>query len=173
MRLPEFLTRLSPVGETLEAAEQGRALLEQETEKRNSQLSVSTAEDALSLWEADYSLPDGTGKRSAERRARIRTAMASGQTLTRDWLTALCVSVGGADSAEVVEDFPNWRVSVTALYEGSLPGDPADLERALQQMKPAHLQMDLAAECLLPSDRKRYLALTGNAFVVLTAQEGV
>ena len=172
MRLPEFLTRLSPVGETLKAAEQGQALLGQETERRNSQLSVGTAEGALPLWEADYSLLDGAGKKIADRRARIRTAMAAGQTLTRDWLTALCVSVGGATGAEVEEDFPNWRVSVTALYEGSFPDDSAELERALRQLKPAHLQMNLTAECLLRSAQGRYLALTGNTFLVLTAQEG-
>ena len=171
MRLPGFLTRLSPVGETLAAMERGQVLLEQETAKRNSRLSVGTAEDGLALWEKDYSLPDGTGTKTALRRARIRAAMAGGQTLTREWLKALCVSVGGADSAEVEEDFPNWKVSVTALYEGKLPENLTALEKAVRKLKPAHLQVDVASEGLLQSKDKRYLALTGDAFFVITGGE--
>ena len=51
MRLPEFVKKISPVGETLEAIDAGTALLAEETEKRNRQVGVSTADTGLSLWE--------------------------------------------------------------------------------------------------------------------------
>ena len=44
MRLPEYLTRLSPVGETLAAMEAGEEALAAEVAERNAQLAVSTAD---------------------------------------------------------------------------------------------------------------------------------
>lgn len=172
MRLPAFMTGISPVGETLAAVEQGHLLLEQEVSRRNGQLSVGTADEALSHWEADYSLPDDTGKKDSLRRARVRTAMGGGQCLTRNRLRELCVSIGGADDAEIEEDFPNWRVSVTALYEGRFPEEQEELRRAFDRLKPAHLQMALAGESLLQSAGERYFVLVGNVFLVLNGQEG-
>ena len=155
------------------AMEQGQTLLEQEVKRRNDQLSVETAEEGLSCWEADYSLPNSEGKKLSRRRARIWAAMSGGQCLTRDHLAALCRSVGGADEAEIEEDFSDWRVAVTALYAGRLPDEKSELERALQRLKPAHLQLDLATASLLRSDCGRHLALSGNVFLVLEAREGV
>ena len=172
MRLPAFLTEISPVGETLAAIEQGHCLLEQEVSRRNDQLSVGTADEALRCWEADYSLPNGTGKKETLRRARIRTAMGGGQCLTRDRVRDLCVSIGGADDAVIEEDFPNWCVSVTALYEGRFPEEQEELHRAFERLKPAHLQMVLAGESLLQSAGARYLAHVGSVFLVLEGQEG-
>ena len=68
MRLPEFLTELSPLRETLEAAGQGEAALEEETAARNRQVIVGEADTGLSLWEADYGLPEGTGRSLSDRR---------------------------------------------------------------------------------------------------------
>ena len=171
MRLPAFLTNLSPVGETLAAVEQGQLLLEQEVSRRNDQLSVGTADEALSRWKADYSLPDGTGKKEPLRRARIRTAMGGGQCLNRSRLRDLCISIGGADDVEIEEDFPNWCVSVTALYEGRFPEEQEELRRAFDRLKPAHLQMVLAGESLLQSAGERYLAHVGSVFLVLDGRE--
>ena len=50
MRLPEYLTRLSPVGETLAAMEAGEEALAAEVAERNAQLAVSTADTGLYLW---------------------------------------------------------------------------------------------------------------------------
>ena len=48
MRLSEFLTKLSPVRETLEAMAVGEGELSAATESANRQLHVSTADAALS-----------------------------------------------------------------------------------------------------------------------------
>lgn len=83
MRLPEFLTRISPVGETLDAIGAGEETLAALVEAENSRLSVATADaEGLKLWEKDYGLTDGTGEPDAARRLKIRTAMAGACTLT-------------------------------------------------------------------------------------------
>ena len=43
MRLPSFLTGLSPVGKVVDAMEQGASALETEAQRHNAQVTVSTA----------------------------------------------------------------------------------------------------------------------------------
>ena len=165
MRLPEFVKKISPIGETLEAMEAGTALLAEEAARRNRQLSVSTADSGLSLWEADYSLP-GSGDTEL-RRARVRAAMAGSRTLTVGELKALAVIVGGADSAEVEEDFAGYCVTLYALYEGRTPGDMTALEEAVRRRKPAHLTAEVVPLMALRGTLTRYTALTGKAHLIL------
>ena len=171
-RLPAFLTRISPIGETLAAMEQGTALLERETAARNDQLSVSTAEEGLSLWERDYALAEGAGMDTRQRRAAILAAMAGGLTLTKERLETLAVTLAGADRGEAEEDVAHWRVVLSALYEGRLPEDVSALEAAVARLKPAHLEVVVEPACRVGADTGRYLALTGGVFLKLASREG-
>lgn len=71
MRLPEFLTELSPVRETLAALEQGENAMAEAVAEKNGQVCVETATGGLTLWERDYGLPvpgGGLGRGSPCRR---------------------------------------------------------------------------------------------------------
>lgn len=165
MRLPEFFTKLSPVGETLEAVEAGRDLMARETELRNRRLSVPAADgEGLSLWEADYSLSDG-GRGDGYRRAQVCTAMAGGRTLTPAELTALAARLSGADRVTLEEDFPHWRVRLGLLYDGRAPGDLSALKAAVGKLKPAHLDVELETSVELRGTVTRYAALTGSVYL--------
>lgn len=141
MRLPEFLTELSPIRETLEALEQGETAMADAVAEKNKQVSVASADRGLSLWERDYGLPVREGAALENRRAAVRAAMAGGRTLTPAFLKELCVTLGGADRGEVEEDFPNWHVTAVAVGRGRFPEDTAPLERAAERLKPAHLEV--------------------------------
>ena len=172
-RLPEFLTRLSPVGETLAAAGRGVSLLEEEVAARNAQLSVSTADTGLSLWETDYGLPADAGTDRALRRGRIQAALAGGQTLTRARLAALAVAVADADSGAVDEDFPGRHVTLWALYEGRLPENAAALEEAVGRLGPAHLRLEAKTAMWLQEETGQHLALSGGMCLYLQGKEGL
>lgn len=163
MRLPEFVRKISPIGETLEAVEAGAALLAKETERRNRQLSVSTADTGLSSWAADYSLPGGGGMDYI--RALVWAAMAGDRTLTEEELKAMAVTVGGADGGAVEEDFTGYHVTLYALYEGRAPGDVAALEAALRRRKPAHLMVEVVPVTVLRGTVRRYAGLTGGIYL--------
>lgn len=165
MRLPQFLTKISPIGETLEAMEAGNVLMAEETAKRNRQLSVGTADTGLSLWEMDYAL-SGSGDTEL-RRARIWAALSGSGTLTVEELKGLATTVGGADGAEVEEDFAGWRVTLYALYEDRAPGDMTALAEAVRRRKPAHLTVEVVPVALLRGTLTRYTALTGKAHLIL------
>lgn len=171
MRLPEFLTEISPIRETLAALEQSETAMADAVAEKNAQVCISTAEDGLSLWEQDYGLPVREGAPPEDRRAAIRAAMAGGRTLTPALLRELCVTLSGADRGEVTEDFANWRVTAEAVTEGRVPRDPAPLERAVEKLKPAHLEVLITPRGELPAGMERYAALTGGMMVEVTGDD--
>jgi len=154
MRLPESVTRISPVGEVIEASGAGETLLSAAVESGNNRLFVSDAdEDGLSRWEKDYGLADGTGESAETRRARLRGARAGGQTLTREKLKALAVNVGGAEG-EVAEDFAAYAVEVTLFgTPEQLNSGLAAFRDAVARQKPAHLRVSVQPTLLLRSER--------------------
>lgn len=168
MRLPEYLTRLSPVGETLAAIGTGEEALAADVAARNAQLAVSTADTGLDLWEADYGLPVRAGGDTADRQAAVLAAMAGGRTLTPALLKELCVRLGGGDRGEVEEDFPHWAVTALAVCRGRMPENTGALERAVERLKPAHL-----AVAVLPTAELETAdgpALHGGALTIMTAE---
>lgn len=140
MRLPEFVTKISPVGETLDAIGAGEAALTADVEEALRQVHVDTADRGLDLWEADYSLENR--ETDGARRAAIKTALAGGRTLTPAYLEELCRSVGGGDWGQVNEDFPNWTVTAYAAAFGRLPPGAEALDAAIKRLKPAHLAVE-------------------------------
>lgn len=171
MRLPEFLTELSPVRETLAALEQGETAMADAVAEKNAQVCISTADEGLALWERDYGLPVREGASLEDRRAAVRAAMAGGRTLTPALLRELCVTLGGADRGEVTEDFAHWRVTAEAVTEGRIPADPAPLERALEKLKPAHLEIFVVPRGELSAGMARYAALTGGLMAEVTGDD--
>ena len=169
MRLPEFLTELSPIRETLEALEQGETAMADAVAEKNRQVSVASAEAGLSLWERDYGLPVREGAPLEERRATVRAAMAGGRTLTPAFLKELCVTLGGAHRGEVEEDFPNWHVTAAAVGRGRFPEDTARLARAVERLKPAHLEVTVLPGAVLGASRRE--VLHGGAMVEITGDD--
>lgn len=164
MRLPESVTKIQPVGAVLKASEAGEALLREAGERVNAWLLVGQADAAgLSRWEREYGLADRSGEDGARRRARIYAAMAGGQTLTRERLSALAVAVGGADRGAVTEDFAAYAVELAAIQDGRLPAPEgmAALEDALARQKPAQLAVTATPCAALTLDRAE--ALHGGA----------
>lgn len=161
MRLPEYLSRISPVGETLDAIAAGELALEQNITAENGRLSVASADrDGLSLWEADYGIEDADGLPLDVRRAKIRTAMSGAATLTPAYLRELCVTIGGADDGEVVEDFPHWAVQVRPVTWDRVDADTEILEESIRKLLPAHLTLELLPCALLTAPDKVFAVLS-------------
>ena len=156
MKLPQFVTDITPIGAVLSAEETGEQLLAREIEKRNARTLVETADgEGLSKWEGDYGLPDGTSSDETLRRGRIRGAMAEGQTLTVNRLETLAVSVAGADVGEVRENFSDYSAELTVSRTGKLP-ETAGIEalrQTLERQKPAHLEISTVPCAVLPLNR--------------------
>ena len=156
MRLPESMTKIAPVGAVLTAEEAGEARLADEVTARNARLCVASADAAgLSRWEREYALADWTGVDETRRRGRIRAAMAGGQTLTRERLRSLAVTVGGASEGAASEDFADYAVELEAIGTGKFPteGGLSALRTAVEQQKPAHLSVSVLPCAALQGER--------------------
>lgn len=171
MRLPEFLTGLSPVRETLEALETGEALLASDAEEALRQLYVGTADRGLSLWEADFSL-EGAGTEEA-RRAAVWAALAGGRTLTPALLEELCRTTGGGDWSQCNEDFENWTVTAYAAAFGRLPPGAESLEAAVERLRPAHLAVEVHPAGVFSLEGGWRSALAGGAYEEVSGGDGV
>lgn len=171
MRLPEFVTELSPVKETLEVIGRGEEALVADVEEAARQFYVPTATRGLALWEGDYSL--SAGETAEERRAAVLTAIAGGRTLTPERLEALCRTVGGGDWAQVNEDSLNWTVTVYAACRDRLPPGRAALDRAVRRLKPAHLAVEVHPAGVFASRMDRAADLGGAVFGELTGGDAV
>lgn len=167
MRLPEFFVNISPIGETLAAIEDEIGRLEVETEEKNRQLAVATADTGLMLWEQDYGL-SSTGDLYT-RRGRIRAALTGGEhALTLEGLRQLAITVGGAGAVSIEEDAANYRVVIQGAFaDGS---SIAALEEAIARFKPAHLQVVLDPTTELVGSLKLYPVLSGAVFAELTGR---
>lgn len=169
MRLPEFLTELSPVRETLEAIGQAEQVMAEAVAKRNEQVTVAQADSGLSLWERDYGLPVREGADVEDRRSAIRAAIAGGRTLTPALLQELCVTLGGADRGEITEDFANWQVTALPVSRGRVPENTVPLERAVAKLKPAHLEVNVVPGADLKASRRA--ALIGGVLSEVTGDD--
>ena len=134
--------------------------------EKNKQVCISSAdEEGLSLWERDYGLPVREGASLEDRRAAVRAAMAEGRALTPEFLRELCVTLGGADRGEVTENFPDWRMRAEPVTEGRVPIDPAPLKRALEKLKPAHLEVEVAPVGELTAECGLWRGMTAGIFM--------
>lgn len=161
MRLPEFVTDLSPVRETLEAIGAGEARLSADAEEALRQVHVDTADRGLALWEGDISLE--RLETDAARRAAVKAALAGGRTLTPALLEDLCRTVGGGDWSQVNEDFENWTVTAYAAAFGRLPPGAEALDAAVRWLKPAHLAVEAHPAGVFSPEAARRSGLTGAA----------
>lgn len=168
MRLPQYLSRISPVGETLDAIGAGEEKLAGEITAENGRLSVASADrDGLSLWEADYGLEDATGMSQEVRRAKIRTAMSGAAPLTPAYLKELCVTIGGASFGEVEEDFPHWAVQVRPVTRDKVVTDTEILEESIRKLLPAHLSLEILPCALLTVPDKVFAVLSAGGMAQL------
>ena len=113
------------------------------------QLWVDTATWGLSLWEAWVGLPmDGTGPNSA-RRSKILSRL-RGQGTTTAAKIAAVVAAFGFDAGQVrVEEAPEdyaFQVVLSGLAAPLEAADAAEIQAAVDEIKPAHLSWSLAYE---------------------------
>ena len=165
-RLPDFLKRISPVGETLAAMEAGAEELRAAAAAETARVCVRTADEAgLALWEEDYALSSAGAV--LERRRRILAALSGGCTVTPSYLKSLCETLTDADWGEVDERFGDWAVEILAVSEAGVIANVEALRSAVSRLMPAHLQWSVTACGAVSAGTALRTGLTGGVTVLL------
>lgn len=135
-RLPGFFTTISPLKEVLAAMNTEHSALRAAATDKNAQLSVSTAESGLSLWEADYHLAtEGT---IADRCSRIWVCLRGRGPVTAALVEDIAKVLTGQTTA-VTEEFGSYRLQIRFVDSFGEPTGLPRLSVVLRELLPAHL----------------------------------
>lgn len=107
------------------------------------QMFLDTAEEALVLWEQDFGLDSDSRKSTVFRRERVRSKLRGAGTTTKKMIENMAASFAGGE-VEVIEVPDEYRFIVKFVGVKGVPANMADLEAAIEEIKPAHLTFEFA-----------------------------
>lgn len=107
------------------------------------QMFLDTAEEALALWEQDFGLDSDSRKSTVFRRERVRSKLRGAGTTTKKMIEIMAASFAGGE-VEVIEVPDEYRFIVKFVGVKGVPANMADLEAAIEEIKPAHLTFEFA-----------------------------
>ncbi len=104
------------------------------------QLFVETATEGLDLWEEDYGLSSYVGKPDDQRRSRIKSKIRGVGTITISLIKNVSESyVYG--TVDVIENAEEYSFTIKFIDIRGIPPNIEDLEAAIEEIKPAHLEV--------------------------------
>lgn len=102
------------------------------------QVFVDTATYKLEDWEKDLGIKTDTTKTDSDRRSVIKSRLRGSGTITISHIKNVAESyVNG--QVDVIEDNPNFRFTVKFVDPLGIPPNLADLQKVINDLKPAHL----------------------------------
>lgn len=139
--LPQDYRRSPPVVELQEALEKMLLEAEDTGEDLRAQFFLHTATWGLADWEWMYGLETDTKKTDPIRRSAILTRIMGQGTTTREVMRTVAESfIGGA--VEIIEINAEYAFHIVLLETIGIPGCIAELRKAIEEIKPAHLNYD-------------------------------
>lgn len=101
------------------------------------QLFVDTATWGLAKWEKVVGIITDNTKTYEQRRSAIKSKLRGMGTVT----LAMIKNVGDSFySVDVKEDYANYQITIVSVGERGVPDNFADLEKAINEIIPAHLK---------------------------------
>ncbi|WP_432406730.1 putative phage tail protein [Wukongibacter sp. M2B1] len=105
------------------------------------QFFIDTADSSLERWERELGIPVNNAKENEYRRSAIKSKLKGSGTVTVDLIKNVCKSYND-DEVDIIEDNSNMRFIVKFLTTKGKPTYIDDLKKVLEEIKPAHLQLD-------------------------------
>lgn len=117
-----------------------RVVLENKLKDFRDQVFVKTATWSLFMWEDMLGIKTDLSLSDTERRENIIAKIRGGKVCNKANLKELCRAYGGG-KVEVIENFEDYSFIVKFVDEVS-PNNIKGLEKAISEMKPAHLNFN-------------------------------
>lgn len=136
-KLPQVYQSSKEVESIQGSIDSERVVLENKLKDFRSQVFVNTATWSLFMWENMLGIKTDLSLSDTERRENIIAKIRGGKVCNKANLKELCKSYGGGE-VEIIENFDDYSFIVKFVDEIS-PSNIKGLEKAINEMKPAHL----------------------------------
>lgn len=119
------------------------------------QLNVDTATWGLELWEKEYGLETDITKTLLDRRSRIKSKMRGTGTSTKKLIQNIAESFSNG-YVEVTEHNDEYYFEIEFVGKIGLPPNIPDIKAAIEEAKPAHLNVVYICKYRMHKDLKAY-----------------
>jgi len=136
--LPKVVTDVDGIRDILLALDPEIVLLREDISQLIKELYISTTEKLITKWEDDFSLPYDSSLTLEQRRQRVKNKLARKKVLNWQNLRLLIKNNVVKPRFYIVNDSKNYHFKIFLEEENN-----NELNRALNQAKPAHLTFDL------------------------------
>lgn len=120
-----------------------------------------TTTDSFSLHEKDVGLSETTADNETKR-ARVISRLQGNSILTKAELEQL-VNVYDKTGCTITEDFPNYTINIQFSGRKGVPYNLEEIKTAVEEVKPAHIQVNYAFQSNTWEDARQKLGTWGNA----------
>jgi len=105
------------------------------------QFFIDSADFSLERWERELGIPVNNSKSDDYRRSAIKSKLKGSGTVTVNLIKNVCESYSNGE-VDVIEDNPNMQFTIKFIGVKGIPPNLEDLQRAIEEIKPAHLDFD-------------------------------
>lgn len=137
---PERLVKSAEFADWIEALEGIVEKIKEERDELFNQFNVDTATWSLELWEKEYGLETDITKTLLDRRSRIKSKMRGVGTTTKRLIKNIAESFSNGH-VEVTEHNNEYYFEIEFVGKIGLPPNIPDLKAAIEEAKPAHLNV--------------------------------
>ena len=126
------------------------------------QLQVCTASWGLSFWEQVYGIPVDVSKPEQERREVLYSKMRAIGSVTPESIRSIAAAFSEGETV-LKEHFSEYRFSLILERNLESGGIGEALQKAIEEMKPAHLAWDYSIQAIVP---KKILRISGGSYCI-------
>ena len=138
--LPERFSKINEVTNFENAIDSIMSMAEEKRDELIEQFNVDTATWGLEFWEKQYGIKTDVSKDYEFRRSRIKSKMRGCGTTTKELIKNMAESfVNG--KVEITEHNDEYYFEVEMVDTVGLPPNMEDLKAAIEEAKPAHLNV--------------------------------
>lgn len=141
LRLPIYYKNSVVINALLNAMQIELDLVDGKITDTQNQFYVNFATTLLALHEQDVGLPVDIFSSNDIRRSRIISRMRGAGTTTIDKIKSVALSFNNGD-VDVTEDFANYKFQITFVSNVGVPTNISDFQKAIDNVKPAHLAVE-------------------------------
>ena len=139
-RLPDYYQECPPVAELERVLGEEAGKLAASREDVLAQLWIDTATWGLDLWEQWCGLPTDRSRPYSYRRGRIKAKLRGQGATTAEMIASVVASFGfQPEQVSVTEHPADYQFEVVVSDLAAVPEDTADIQAAVNEIKPAHL----------------------------------